>query len=303
MYGFKEVSSIVLLKASQRLATRHKSVWIAGLAAALLVLGSVFALLRFATIYGRVISANSKQPIQGAMIYIHSGMPYEEDGINTYATTDADGKFMANARGEVHIRVWKPGYALRVINTGYLVTALRREIIIEVRELTSTNLVLEHPEIYDLSATNGFSFVRGAPVNGDAHDADIVIVPDQVNKTAAMIEGRGEGGILFQPYGEKVDFYNSPEAPQTGYRESVRVNDLRPGIYFVKTRDGKHYAKLSLTVYVAEAPNGARYLDLKQSKLWWAYQPDGSRNLEIDPGKALNFPVEEFGLKRELLGK
>ena len=169
-------------------------------------------------------------------------------------------------------------------------------------ELTS-NLVTEHDEFYNFSHGSGFSFKLGRSVHGDGTDADIVIIRDLNDKTSGYIDARGEGGILFQPWDEKTDFDNSPEAPDVGNEKRLKLIRPQEGLYFIRTRDGKHYAKFRLLVDLAQPFNGSPFLDFEHSQLLWAYQPDGTRNVDIRPSKNLSFPVEKFGLKRESLGR
>jgi hypothetical protein len=235
------------------------------------------------------------------MVYIHSGAPYEEEGFNSYAKTDVEGNFSATARGEVSVRAWKPGYALRGINFGFVSTVLRRDIVIELRKLTATNLVQEHDEFHEFGPGAGFSFKMGKVVSGDSSDADIIITQDVNDRTTAYIETRRDGGIIFQPWDEKIDFDNSPEAPSDGYQQRVRLIKPQEGLYFVRSQDGNHFAKFRLLVDLVKPSTGSSYLDFKSCRLIWAYQSDGTRNLELRPSEKISFPVEEFGMNRKLL--
>jgi hypothetical protein len=270
------------------------------LSGGVLIFAGIFLFSRTLTLSGKVISAETKMPVEGALVYVHSGAPYEEDGLNTYARSDGNGSFTVAARGDVLLRAWKPGYALRGVNLGNAPALSRREIIIELRELTHTNLVTEHQGFYHFKPGDGFSFKLAKVVPGDSVDADIVLAQDLADRTTAYLQVGGEGGITFQPWNNETDFDNSPEAPPAGYEQSNLVQPER-GIHFVRTRDGKHYAKFMLLVDLTHPPSGSPYLDLEYSQLIWAYQPDGTRSLDIAPGKNLSFPVEEFGLKREAL--
>jgi hypothetical protein len=280
----------------------RKSVKIAVfLTAAVFLLGVSFVLFGSSTVTGKVISQDTRKPIEGAMVYVHSEMPYEENGFNSYVTTDVAGSFSANIRGNVSlIRVWKPGYAVRGIKAG---NPTLLETVIKLRELSSTNLVTEHFEFYNFSHGGGFCFALGKSVRGDSSDADIVITQDVNDRTTGYIEIRGEGGIIFRPWDEQTDFYNSPQAPDAGYEKRLAIPGAQEGLYFIRTRDGKHYAKFRLLVDLAQPFKGSPFLDFEHSQLLWAYQADGTRNLDIRPSKNLSFPVEKFGLKRESLGQ
>jgi hypothetical protein len=71
------------------------------------------------------------------------------------------------------------------------------------------------------------------------------------------------------------------------------------GVFYAITRDGKHYAKVRLITpafKLADKPDRFIVYGVQ-----WAYQPDGTRNLEIAIGKEYMFPFERFGLKRDSL--
>lgn len=285
----------------KRLLKWIEYILVAGLVGGVLFLAAQFVQSRTVTISGKVISANTKMPISDVMVAVESGMPDEETGFGSYVKTDGGGKFAAKAKGKVSISVWKPGYAMHGTYAGYAFTLLDREIIIEIRELTPTNWITEHDAFYKLKPSHGFSFSLGQVVNGSNPDVDILVVQNADDLSTAIIEAQGEGRIIFQPFDDKVDFYNSPEAPSTGYQKQTPINLSQPGLYFVRTRDGKHYAKFRLLVDLVHPPSGPSYLDLETARLLWAYQPDGTRNLEVKPGKDLPFPLGKFGIKRESL--
>lgn len=239
--------------------------------------------------------------ISDAMVAIESGMPNEETGLGSYVRTDSEGRFVAKVRGRILIAAWKLGYALRSLSGTDVSTATDRDIIIELRELTPTGSVPEQDAFYSLKSGLGFSFSSGEVVSASKTDADIVLVQKAEDPISPILETQGEGGIIFQPFYDTVDFYNTPEAPSAGYQKQSHINRTQAGVYFVRTRDGKHYAKFRLLVELAQPPQGPPYLDFESARLLWAYQPDGTRNLEIAPSKNFPFPVEKFGLKRESL--
>jgi hypothetical protein len=69
----------------------------------------------------------------------------------------------------------------------------------------------------------------------------------------------------------------------------------RAGLYFLRTRDGRHYAKFRLMVSAVKTPKGSEYLDW--ARMIWAYQPDGTRNLEIVRNAPIPYPFSEFERK------
>jgi hypothetical protein len=268
-----------------------------GIAAAGVVLGILFlfATSREAGVSGRMISSDTKKPISDVMVAVQSVVPFREKGMGRFVRTDADGKFVANAKGEVVITAWKPGYGMNGISAGYAVGILSREIVVELRPMTATNWVSEHWSEEGFGPGDGFSFQSGKIVSVDSPDADIVLTQDAVG--TRYIDARRDGGVIFQHYGAGIDFQNTPEAPPAEYSKRLAIpGDV--GAFYVRAQDGNHYAKVRFFSGLKQTPNG-----IDHSYLWlqWAYQPDGTRNLEVKPGKDLPFPVEEFGLSRESL--
>lgn len=173
-------------------------------------------------------------------------------------------------------------------------------IICKLRALRSVDLVLEHHELYNLSPGGGFSFSLSKVVDGTGPDADIVFHRDENDEDITYIEALGTGGILFQPADEAVDFGNSPEAPLSGYERKLRYPASQGGFYFVRTHDGKHYAKFFSPLQWTRSDGAVRRLDLANTEIIWAYQPNGTRDLENSP-RTLPFPFDKFGVKRESL--
>lgn len=247
------------------------------------------------TVSGRILSASSGMPIPDVMVVADSDIPSSERGFADYARTDEEGRFKLQAMaGDVSIRAWKPKYALDGV---IIKDRSDRDVIIKLREMTATNWTEGHRDSWDIEEKHGFSFKLGRPV-ADSANADIVVSQDPAEPTEAYIEAQGSGGVAFQA---ETSFYNSPDAPVTGYEKRARVERSRFGLYFVRTSDGGHYGKFRLFVLAGETPGLRRYLDLKEAEIQWAFQHDGTRNLEIIPGKRFPFPVEKFGLSRDSL--
>ena len=258
---------------------------------------------RPAELSGVVLAAGTKAPIEGALVAVESSNPNADKTSGSYVRTDAQGRFKAAVAGtSVSVSAWKQGYAMsgRIIRD----SAAPDGVTIELREMTPTNWVPNRDAFYDLKPGAGFSFSLGKVVGGDSPEADVVISQKAGDVAAAIIEARGDGGIIFQPYDGGTDFYNSPEAPQGGYKTLERFdpshNPSEDGLYFVRTRDGKHYAKFRLGVNVVKSPSGDMHLDFEHgARLMWAYQPDGTRNLELIPDEGVPFPFYKFNLHNE----
>jgi hypothetical protein len=247
---------------------------------------------------GVVLASGTKSPLADALVAVESADPQADQAFGSYSRTDSGGRFTASIEGDlVSVKVWKQGYAPggSVIDGG----SASKGVAIELREMTQTNWVSNHEDFYELKPGTGFSFALGKVVGDNSPEADIIISQTLEDRTVALIEARGDGGIVFQPYEGGVDFYNSPEAPLTGYKTSERFDPSRnpseDGLYFVRTRDGKHYAKFRISISFGKSAKGKERLDFDlPSRLIWSYQSDGTRNLEVAPDKKMAFPFYKF---------
>jgi hypothetical protein len=249
----------------------------------------LFVQSRTITISGKVISVDTQLPISDVMVAVESGTDFEERGLETLTKTDTDGMFYAKARGQTTIRIWKPGYEVAWKRCGYAIWHWGRDQTIDLREMTQTNWVEYHQteQIFDIN--QGFSFSIGKAVDPSSPDADIVMFQDASEESVVYLESRGQGGLIFQG-NDDVDLYNTPVAPDSGYTNRSRRHPGEDGIYFVRTHDGNHYAKVRLW----------RCGDKQFSYcLQWAYQNDGTRNLEVKPGKNFPFPAKRFEVDME----
>lgn len=248
-------------------------------------------------ISGKVVSSKDRSPVKGALVSIEGVVDLEEVGTHDYVRTDENGLFTAKAWGIVVLRTWKTGYAMKDIQLGQAQDLLGHEVLIELRELQSFNSVPVAINREGMRNNEGFSFGSGKVVDGHSPEADIKISTSKAG-TERFLEAVGDGGIYFQISSSGKDFYNTPEAPQEGYFKKAQITSETPGIFYVRTRDGKHYAKIRLIRGVKLTPQGE---DHSAYWLQWAYQQDGTRNLEIAVSKDYGFPFEKFGLVRELL--
>jgi Carboxypeptidase regulatory-like domain len=261
----------------------------------LILAGSQYNQFRIYSIKGRVVSATTGESIEDALVMVESGTDYEENGLGSYVRTDEDGRFTAEARGTLSVRVWKLGYAERGVGPRLASEVSNREVVVRLRELTPTHHLPELINKEGFGVGDGFSFASGKVVDGASEEADIIL-GKSAESGKIYLEACGEAGLIFQLYDETVDFYNTPEAPATGYEKRLPLN--RAGLYYVMTRNGKHYAKVRLLSGLKTTPKGSDF-----SYYWpqWVYQPDGSRNLEVRADKNLPFPLEKFGINRESL--
>jgi hypothetical protein len=210
------------------------------------------------TVSGKIISAKTRLPISDAMVVVESALPWEEIATDNDVRTDISGRFTTKVRinGWIRVRAWKSGYAMNGNSWESALNLPGKEIILELRELASGNYVPENNDRDGFGVHDGFSFRLGRVVKEDDPSADIKLVKDS-EKRETFIESLGEGGVFLQPYSPGVDFYNTPEAPHSGYVKRLTVNT--EGIYYVLARDGKHYAKVGLIPGFKNSPRGEDY--------------------------------------------
>lgn len=256
-------------------------------------------------ISGRVVSAQTKTPISGVMVAVDSAMS-DDTSHGSYVRTDNDGKFVAEIQGDnVWIKAWKPGYRMSGLDSNDAATLSRQALTIEIHELQHSNLATARSDTYTIKSGTGYSLRRGEVVDTDSPDADIIISLNPDDKTSVSIESRGDGGVMFQPETETLNYSAASEAPVAGYQKRVvrRFWPSQGGFLFILARDGKHYAKLALGVDVVTEPGGGAHVTLDLPVSFFSnYQPDGSRSLDSNPTKS-SFPFSKFGIDPNSLNR
>lgn len=275
-------------------------VGIASFAGGLFLLSLMAFSSRTMTISGKVISASTKMPLSDVMVAVESGNQYGDESFGSYVKTDQNGNFTAKTTPAwVSISAWKPGYAVNGLSFQSALALLGRETILELKEKAPQPSLTVHDNFYALKPDNGFSIRLGRVVTDGSADADFVITENPNDKSTAFIETQGAGGVIFQPFSNKLNFSNATEAPMTGYSNRAVIDHSQAGVYFLRTRDGNHYAKFVLNVSLVMSPDSSSYLDFEQrTRMVWVYQPDGTRNLERD-SKGILFPCYKFGVDCE----
>jgi hypothetical protein len=128
----------------------------------------------------------------------------------------------------------------------------------------------------------GWDFSSGA-LTATADDADIF--PESVepgSRGNMLLRVSGGGGIRFVSREElgvdNMFLVYTDTAPADGYETTAELDfKSNGGIYFVRTRDGQHFAKFEFipTAFAMEsAPDIARDLSLH-----YVFNPDGTREL------------------------
>jgi hypothetical protein len=122
----------------------------------------------------------------------------------------------------------------------------------------------------------GWNFAT-AQMSPDAA-SDFVGEPDEAGQKMVFLVARGQGGF-FRAGGLSGEWalFNMPIAPQDGYQPRVDLREVgedERATYFVRTSDGRRYAKIDVM-----GPSQSR--DYCARRFYWVYQPNGSTALEI----------------------
>jgi hypothetical protein len=246
--------------------------------------------------HGRILSSQTQQPIRDALVAVESMIPFSDENFGCYVRTDQEGRFVAEVKGEkVSIRAWKQGYVMNGVDTE-VDNKSQPNVTIELRPVEATNTVTSRDGSFRIKFGDGFSLSEGRVVEQPSH-ADLIIRKGP-NPLTVLIEAPGNGGVIFQPDTADLSFPDSPLAPQSGYEKRV-VLDFSPdnqtsGFLFVRTSDGSHYAKVAIGISSVTEVGKADKLDMDEVRFTWAYQPDGSRTLELDATKNEFFPEARF---------
>ncbi len=170
--AIKKVGSLVRLHSARRVLRQGEYLLGTILVVGLLLLAAVYVLSSSVSITGKVISANTKTPISGALVAVESDDPFNENGFGSYVKTDQDGKFEAKAKGKwIRITVWGKGYAVNEVSYGYAIGRVGQETIIELREVNTAKQLPIKDAFYDLPLQGGFSFSLARVVEGNNADA------------------------------------------------------------------------------------------------------------------------------------
>lgn len=242
------------------------------------------------TVTGAVFDYETGVPIGGAEVtavqhgwgFSSGSLVWDKDK-STTVTTDAEGRFSARYRwaSTVRLRVRTPGYQRfeTYYGAGDTVRIRLKERLADAPVLPSGFLRLG---LRTDGTFYGWDFSRGE-IAESADEADILPVRmGEGNRDPITIRAGGDGGILFVPRSELgVDamfLVYSDEAPAEGYRdEAVLDFASEGGIYFVRTRDGEHYAKFAFTPSGFGATVEADVT--RDLSLHFVHDPDGSRRL------------------------
>jgi len=241
---------------------------------------------------GRVIDYDSGQPLAGARILTRQSGWGLSDGSLVWDKTYTTESF-SNPRGDFTIR-YRVGESARLIVShpdyqsfsnwypaGARVTVPLRRLLAAPPRLQDGFLRLG---LKTDGSRYGWDFSRAA-MTDDPAQADLfpqAIGPEQGDRI--VLRSSGQGGIRFIPQSElQVDnlfLIYSDRAPESGYAESASVDFTSAGgLYFVRTRDGRHYAKVEFqpSGYFMNAAREVR----RDLSLRYVYNPEESRDLRF----------------------
>lgn len=256
---------------------------------------------------GIVVSTDTGEPIPGAFVDITSAGPFDDVETNCFVVSDERGRFVADVTWDVvSARAWKPGYALNGndSSTGDSERG-KNPLELRLRPLTSSALVGCRTTDFrsSIRVGEGVNMATGEIVPAADPTADFAILGELERPASHVIVAFGNGGLVPHTTGgyDWLDFrlHNTPEAPETGYVDRSPLRCTSYGVYdlfYVRMRDGRHYGKVRLRGGMGAAGGAPSAYDLV-----FAYQPDGTRELELEIDQEFPFPLEMFGIDRKAL--
>jgi hypothetical protein len=239
---------------------------------------------------GKVTDFETDRPIQGATIRaaqhgwgISNGSLVWDKDYSTYTETDAAGAFTIGYRHGQSVNLWVEHQGYQRFQGWYPKNASVRvrlkQRIEGLKALPSGFLRLGQKTD---GSYYGWDFATGRLATS-ADGADVFPESVELGSRGNMrLRVSGDGGIRFVSREELgVDhmfLIYTDTAPAVGYQATAELDfESDGGIYFVKTRDGEHYAKFEFipTAFAMEsAPDIARDLSLH-----YVYNPGGTRDL------------------------
>lgn len=259
-----------------------------------LMLGVLF-IFQSSKLKGRVVTADTRQPIPKAIVLVQYRMFVGPGGSEAvFVRTGDDGTFEAKLFStDYSVRVWKDGYAENGCHVGNC-NQQNGEVVLKLREIVKSNFVEAKEGFFDFTLERGFSLVKGEVVEAESKDADIIFSSDSNNKI--FVETPGQSGICFKTMSEDSNIFYAPIAPEDGCYQQKQILDLdERGVCFVKIKGGTNYAKFRVSpVGEITDRNGEKRFSWQDWQIMWAYQPDGTRNLEIKPPTEVPYPFSDF---------
>ena len=266
------------------------------LALALLVpLALLSCVRRERRVVGRVTEFGSGRAVPGAMVTVawsgwgrspSGGVVWDRE-YTASGGAGPDGRFAVVYRGpaSVQVTVRADGFQplTRWYGAGDLVSVSLKRRDPAYRPLPSGLLALGEAARGERGASFGGWRFAGSAETGDSAQADLVVTAVSFEpRLRVAVRAPGAGGVRFVPAAEigadGALLLYTDEAPADGYAPAATLEPgSRPGVLFVRTRDGGHYAKLEVAESAAseQAPFGGRRAALFR----YVYNPTGGRDL------------------------
>jgi hypothetical protein len=261
----------------------------------------VFALLLLATtscrgekfLRGVVLDYDTNAPIEAAHVRvaqtgwgISQGGPVWDKTYTSEVTTDADGHFTLRytVGSSANMLVEKPGY-----NQYYWWAEPNTNLTLRLRRLVHVDSALREG-IMRIGRTRsagpyGWSFADSSIATSCEHGD---IIPSSIpsdNESPIVLQACGRGGIHFvSAESLKVDnlfMVYADSVPDPVYARSATLDfHGKGGVFFVRTRDGRHFAKFEFrTNGIASMSSADIVRDLM---LNYVYAPSGKRRLPFN---------------------
>jgi hypothetical protein len=246
---------------------------------------------------GEVSEFGTNRPVVGAAVVIEwrgwgrdasGGVVWDKDD-GTGTRTSADGRFDVVYRGpssaQVTVRAegFQPVTRWYGVDENVSVRLKRRDP--EYRALTTGILALgEATNPSTGHAFGGWSFATSIET-GDSAQADLLVDNATFSpRPRLVVRARDAGGVRFVSAVElgvtDALLVYTDSAPADGYARIATLEPgARPGVLFVRTRDGAHYAKVEVSpnVMMQQAPNGGR----RAASFRYVYNAAGGRDVRF----------------------
>ena len=257
---------------------------------AILALLSCSGCLTEKHVTGTVTDFETNRPIRGATIRaaqhgwgLSNGSLVWDKDYSTYTTTDERGEFTIGYRFGSSVSLWLEHQGYQRFQSWYPRNA---DVRIRLKQRFEGLKALPSGFLRLGEKTDG-SYYGWDFSNGRLADSpdDADIFPESVERGTRRnmrIRASGDGGIRFVSREElgvdNMFLIYTDTAPADGYVATAELDfGSDGGIYFVRTRDGQHFAKFEFipTAFAMEsAPDIARDLSLH-----YVYNPEGTRDL------------------------
>lgn len=239
---------------------------------------------------GQVIEFGNGRPVAGATVTARAhgwglsqgSLVWDKDK-SVRVESGSDGRFHLSHRSGSSVELWVEKAGFVRYSHWY-----PSDAVVEIKLRRSDPKLARLPTgflalgLFTSGQFYGWSFALNQQVSS-ADQADLLPeFMEQDIRGRVVVRALGNGGIQFVPSSQLgVDSHflvYSDEAPPDGY-QATAVLDFRSegGIYFVRTRDGRHFAKFEFTPsgFGSRADRGIR----RDLQLRFVYNPDGSRRL------------------------